>query len=149
MFYLEPFSLLANLSYRTCLTQIHQGRQKSCQMSSDHSKLQITHRVSVFQLYSSHGESGGGPQSNSTLTLGSSFTLHQPFLLWNFGETNEQHTGNGMGWVDPHIHFSVSVFMHLCELCDNIKYGELLNTITLQGSSSFVFSFVSPFPWEY
>lgn len=108
---------------------MHQGKLNSCQMTLDYSKLQIMHHVRVFQLCSSPGESGGGPQSNSTLNLGSSFTLQQPFLLWNFGETDEWHTSNRMGCVDPPIHFSISVFMHLFELCDNMKYRELLDSL--------------------
>lgn len=68
MFYLETFSL-SNLHYLTYLIQMHQGKLKSCQMTSYHSKLQITHHVRAFQLCSSHRQSGEGPQSNSTLSL--------------------------------------------------------------------------------
>lgn len=115
-------------------------------MTSDHSKLQIIRHIRVFQMNSSHGESGRGPQSNSTLAFRQLLYTPAALSAVKLHETEERHTGNRMGWSDPHIHFSRSVFMHLCELCDNMKYGELLDSATLQGSSSFVFSFVSPSP---
>lgn len=45
----------------------------------------------------------------------------------------------------------INDLMHLHELCDNLKYGCLLGSLSvnLYRSLSFVFSFVSPFPWRY